>query len=410
MKCVRNWFLLFCLEALAAVVLILFSTGYVNPEYISITDSKDGSHIEVKQTESGKIEIIGSGSVLRTIKTFQMEAERDLSAEITWSSAKQAVVNIISKSKSRPLIKIYIDFSDTDISIYEKSDTTDRKSEETKGKQTEETREPAILPEGIGVPVVSMVKDVKEASDIEDKTSTSPAKPPSGETTDDQVNHPDEGRHYDMKIEAGNVYVTLDYGSSWIKTPVNGDRLQDFWLSFYRMGDQSFYIDDDIIMISYTQKYKQPHILVSTDKGISWKDIRIDCGTSNILQIAVAEDGQGGYRIAMMADSKVMFTGMSTNGIDWRFNEPVAANENTSEGMYSMSVMRDGTILITTYQDVAISKDNGKSYTHLKELDSTIAVLVDTSKISYDHNGVYCIPLTDGVAKSRDGETWMVEK
>lgn len=98
------------------------------------------------------------------------------------------------------------------------------------------------------------------------------------------------------------------------------------------------------------------------------------------------------------------------NGIDWRFNEPVAANENTSEGMYSMSVMRDGTILITTYQDVALSKDNGKSYTHLKDLDSTIAVLVDTSKISYDHNGVYCIPLTDGVAKSRDGETWMVEK
>lgn len=256
--------------------------------------------------------------------------------------------------------------------------------------------------------MVAAVKEISSASDIEEAMANTPAKPQSGETSDEGVYHTSDGLRYDMKIEAGNVSVTLDKGTSWISVPVGGGKLQDFWLSYYRMGNQSFTIDDQIIIISYAQKYYQPHILVSNDKGKSWQDIRIDCGSTNIDQISLGKASDGGYRIAMMSGD-IMFTGTSSDGIDWKFNDPVVSQESLKEGMYSMALMKDGTIMITSYGDVAISKDNGKTYSHLKDIDLSIAQQIDFNQMAYDEDGTYCVPLINGIAKSKDGVTWSVE-
>lgn len=409
MKIVRNWILAFLVELIVIIgIFIVMLAPEKKQESAVLAESYHGQYyVEVSKEESGRIKVYGSNGAAEEYESFTIRHLDMASLEIKWVSRQEVLVYV--KDANQEVIKeICVKFSDTGakIQIY---NVTFQESDQTEQNESTIPKEPeVVVPDDVSTPMVAAVKEISSASDIEEVMAYTPAKPQSGDTSDESVYHIADGVQYDMKIEAGNVSVTLDKGASWISVPVGGGKLQNFWLSYYRMGNQSFYLDDQIIMISYAQKYYQPHILVSSNKGKSWQDIRIDCGSTSIDQISLGKASDGGYRIAMMSGS-IMFTGTSSDGIDWKFHEPVASQESLSEGMYSMALMKDGTIMITSYGDVAISKDNGKTYSHLKDIDPAIAEQIDFNQMAYDEDGTYCVPLNNGIAKSKEGVTWSVE-
>lgn len=411
MKIVRNWIIAFVVELLAVICVFLMAPAVKDKQESELfLESYHGRYyVKVSsQDDSNRIKVLGSNGSAQEYETFTIRRMEDASVDIKWVSEEEAMVYV--QSEHQEIIRtICVKFSDsgTKIQIYPVSINENDQTEETPAQQEPVKEEEATVSDEIHTPVVASIQEIVSASDIEEVMAYTPAKPQSGDTSDESVYHIADGVQYDMKIEAGNVSVTLDKGASWISVPVGGGKLQDYWLSYYRMGNQSFTIDDEIIMISYAQKYYQPHIIVSTNKGKNWQDIRIDCGSTNIDQISLAKASDGGYLIAMMSGN-VMFTGTSSDGIQWSFHEPVASSKSLREGMYSMALMKDGTILVTSYGDVAISKDHGKTYSHLKDIDPAIAEQIDYNQIAYEEDGTYCVPLINGIAKSKDGVTWSI--
>lgn len=413
MKIVRNWIIAFVVELLVVISIFLLvpAAPEAKQENELYLESYHGRYsVEVSsQDESNRIKVLGSNGTAQEYETFVIRHMDEAYVDIKWVSEQEAMI-YVQRGNQEIIKTICVKFSDTGakIQIYPVSMNENDQTEEIPAQQEPVKEEEASVPDAIQTPAVVSIQKITSTSDIEEVMAYTPAKPQSGETSNESVYHTEDGVQYDMKIEAGNVSVTLDHGASWISVPVVGGKLQDFWLTYYRMGNQSFYIDDQIIMISYAQKYYQPHIIVSNDKGKSWQDIRIDCGSTNIDQISLSKASDGGYRIAMMSGN-VMFTGTSFDGVQWSFLKPVASLESLREGMYSMALMKDGTILITSYGDVAISKDNGKTYSHLKEIHPAIAEQIDYDQIAYDEDGTYCVPLKNGIAKSKEGTTWNLE-
>lgn len=411
MKIVRNWIIAFVVELLAVICVFLMAPAVKdNQESELFVESYHGRYyVEVSsQDDSNRIKVLGSNGSSQEYETFTIRHMDDASVDIKWVSEQEAMIYVQRDQETIRTICVKFSDSGTKIQIYPVSMNENDQTEETPAQQEPAKEEEAIVSDEIHTPVVASMQEITSASDIEEVMAYTPAKPQSGDISDESVYHIADGVQYDMKIEAGNVSVTLDKGASWISVPVGGGKLQNFWLSYYRMGNQSFYLDDQIIMISYAQKYYQPHIIVSTNKGNSWQDIRMDCGSTNVDQISLSKASDGGYRIAMMSGN-VMFTGTSSDGIQWSFHEPVASSKSLREGMYSMALMKDGTILITSYGDVAVSKDHGKTYSYLKDIDPAIAEKIDYNQIAYDEDGTYCIPLINGIAKSKDGLTWSIE-
>lgn len=416
MKLLRNGLLAILAEVLILSVIFLNAPVPIKEVKSELNYSylKNGRQLTVEKSNNDGIRVFafeGEGEI--TSEIYTLGKLDGLRTEALWVSSNKAVIKIKNK-KDEILKTIYVMFSEEEdtVVISDKKDLINPElipSKEEENKETEAeipAQQETTSPNTTGKPVVAYVKEIKKDEDIDATYATSPAKPQSPETNDEQVNHAADQKKYDLKIEAGVVSVTVDHGSTWIKAPISGSRLQDFWLTYYRMGNQSYYLDDSIMMIAFAQKYMQPDIIVSTDQGATWQDVKLDCGNVTINQISIAPNREGGYRIALMTNSQVMLNGTSSNGIDWTFEEPIAFSENM-ESMLSMALMSDGTILTTTYGDVAISKDHGKTYTHLKDINPALAKSIDHTQLPYEEDGMYCIPLNNGaVAKSKDGVDW----
>ena len=63
-----------------------------------------------------------------------------------------------------------------------------------------------------------------------------------------------------LKITDGIVFVSKD-SQNWIEVPVHPKDLQDFWLPYLRMGEQSYYMDEERILLTYTPSKQQPHFV-----------------------------------------------------------------------------------------------------------------------------------------------------
>lgn len=410
MKILKHFLVVFVIEAVLLGALFVWMPKQSNSNVLK-SDTKNGNTVIVTKTNEETVNITAKNKATNKERDFTIFDEKKLSIDIKWKDDQIAQVNIVGKDQE--LYDITVTFNENDIEIrngdndplisYEETLKLQQEQEEKAGKEAVKQAEK------MAAPTIALVKDITKDSDIEDEASRIPAKPqaPITEEQNASVNHGDDGALYDMKIEAGKVSVTLDGGANWIEVPVNGSRLQDYWLTFYRMGNQSYYIDADMIMIAYCEKYLQPHIIMSNDQGKTWKDIRIDTEASGISQISIAKDKDQTYRIAMMAGDYLMFTGTSMDGIVWDFDKPSGNDIKKASTMYSMALMKDGTILVTSFDDCLVSKDHGKTYTSLKEIEPIIAQQINYELIPYDEDGTYCIPLKNGkVARSKDGVTW----
>lgn len=410
MRILKHFLIGFLIEALIFTGLYLWLPKQEDQNILA-SNQQGNQEIVVTRLNDETMTISAKQSEMKQERDFTTFDEKKLSAEITWTDAQSAKVKI--KSKDQELYDVNVTF-DTDKIVIRNGENDPLVSYEESAKlqkeQEQKARKEAIKKiEKMSAPSVALIKDITKDSDIEDAYANTPAKPqaPITEEQNAQVQHDDDGALYDMKIESGKVSVTLDGGTNWVDVPIHGSRLQDYWLNFYRMGNQSYYIDADIIMIAYCENYMQPHIVVSKDQGKTWKDIRIDSEASDISQISIAKDKDQTYRIAMMAGDYIMFTGTSNDGINWTFDKPSGNDIEKRSTMYSMALMKDGTIFITSFDDCLISKDHGKTYTSLKEIAPIIAQQINYQLIPYDEDGTYCIPLKNGkVAKSKDGMNW----
>lgn len=410
MKILKHFLIGFLVEALMLTGLYLWLPKQEDQNILA-SNQQGNQEIVVTRSNDETVTISAKQSEMKKERDFTTFDEKKLSAEITWTDAQNAKVTI--KSKDQELYDVSVKF-DTDKIVIRNGENDPLVSYEETAKlqkeQEQKARKEAIKKiEKMSAPSVALIKDITKDSDIEDASASTPAKPqaPITEEQNAQIQHGDDGALYDMKIESGKVSVTLDGGTNWVDVPIHGSRLQDYWLNFYRMGNQSYYIDADIIMIAYCENYMQPHIIVSKDQGKTWKDIRIDSEASGISQISIAKDKDQTYRIAMMAGDYIMFTGTSNDGINWTFDKPSGNDIEKRSTMYSMALMKDGTIFITSFDDCLISKDHGKTYTSLKEIAPIIAQQINYQLIPYDEDGTYCIPLKNGkVAKSKDGTNW----
>ena len=410
MKILKHFLVVFLVEALLLGALFIWMPKQKNSNILA-SESKGENTIVLTKSNEETVTITAKNKETTKERDFTIFDEKKLSADIEWKNAQSAQVKIIGKNQD--LYDVTVTFNGNKIEIRNGENDPLISYEETMKLQKEQekkAKEEAMKKiEKMSAPTIALVKDITKDSDIENGYASTPAKPqaPITEEQNAQVNHGDDGALYDMKIEAGKVMVTLDGGGHWVNVPVNGSRLQDYWLTFYRMGNQSYYIDADMIMIAYCEKYQQPHIIMSKDQGKTWKDIRIDCESAGISQISIAKDKNHTYRIAMMSGDYLMFTGTSTDGINWTFDKPSGNDIEKASTMYSMALMKDGTILVTSFDDCLISKDHGKTYTSLKEINPIIAQQINHQLIPYDEDGTYCIPLKNGkVAKSKDGTNW----
>ena len=84
-----------------------------------------------------------------------------------------------------------------------------------------------------------------------------------------------------LKITDGIVSVSKD-SQNWIEVPVHPKDLQDFWLPYLRMGEQSYYMDEERILLAYTPSKQQPHLLVRNQANI-WQDITFDVREGEIF-------------------------------------------------------------------------------------------------------------------------------
>ena len=409
MKILKHFLVVFLVEALLLGALFIWMPKQKNSNILA-SESKGENTIVLTKSNEETVTITAKNKETTKERDFTIFDEKKLSADIEWKNAQSAQVKIIGKNQD--LYDVTVTFNGNKIEIRNGENDPLISYEETMKLQKEQekkAKEAMKKIEKMSAPTIALVKDITKDSDIENGYASTPAKPqaPITEEQNAQVNHGDDGALYDMKIEAGKVMVTLDGGGHWVNVPVNGSRLQDYWLTFYRMGNQSYYIDADMIMIAYCEKYQQPHIIMSKDQGKTWKDIRIDCESAGISQISIAKDKNHTYRIAMMSGDYLMFTGTSTDGINWTFDKPSGNDIEKASTMYSMALMKDGTILVTSFDDCLISKDHGKTYTSLKEINPIIAQQINYQLIPYDEDGTYCIPLKNGkVAKSKDGTNW----
>lgn len=310
--------------------------------------------------------------------------------------------------------EVSVDFSGSMIFFHinkltEHTDANKQPNEPQEETPTQPSQPPlntlSSLPSG-SAPIVASLTQIYKDSDIVEMSATTAAKPGPGDSGNANLYHNPEGSMYDIKIEAGAVYVTQNTGVDWIPVPMEGIRIQDSWLYYYRMGNQSFQINENDILIGFAQTHAQPHVIISKDHGKSWYDVLFDCGAKDIIQMAIAPLPAGGYQLAMLTrDSEVLY-GSSEDGLDWTFATPYMSGEVFTD-LYSFALMSDGVMFITKYEDSAITFDYGKTFLHLRDLAPEIAHEMDVLYMPYEEQGTYCIPLKDGtIAKSKDGMHW----
>ena len=219
-----------------------------------------------------------------------------------------------------------------------------------------------------------------------------------------------------LKITDGIVFVSKD-SQNWIEVPVHPKDLQDFWLPYLRMGEQSYYMDEERILLAYTPSKQQPHLLVRNQANI-WQDITFDVDGLSIMQMSISRNQDGTYYLAMVSYEGYVTLGTSKDALTWTFTKPgylkEAVTSSAAMNVYASSVMDDGTILIITYElDCAISLDGGKTFTNLLQdilkTDPFKGVYrIDHRKAPFDdHQGNYCVPLSDdSLLISKDGKHW----
>lgn len=252
------------------------------------------------------------------------------------------------------------------------------------------------IPEQVEVPKVISTYSIEEIPIVTEEESGS--------------YHQPNGKQYDLKIEAGVVSFTLNGGTSWTTIPISSSQIQDFWLTYYRLGDQSYYIDENVILILCKQEDENLNLIVSTDKGQSYNVVEIDLKNYGLEQAAITISEDGGYRMALLVQSCVLYTATSLDGISWTFNEPSIWSE-PFVSVYGMSLMKNGMIFITEYDDCSISMDDGKTFASLKDNEPQFASQIDFNYLPYQQeDGTYVIVLKNQkIATSTNGIEWKQE-
>ena len=113
--------------------------------------------------------------------------------------------------------------------------------------------EPSELPQAIAAPSVLSTTAMEGAD--------TPAE------TDAQIERAPDGSRVDLMIENGHVHITGDGGASWLAVPVLPGTLQDYWLPYLRMGEQSYYEDEEIALVAALGEDGQPHLYVGDRLG-----------------------------------------------------------------------------------------------------------------------------------------------
>lgn len=261
--------------------------------------------------------------------------------------------------------------------------------------------EPAV-PVPIDAPVVASQTPLDETGATEE-TDTSIERMPSGKTMD-------------LMIENGHVQITGDGGANWQALAVAPSLLQDAWLPYLRMGEQSYYADEHCALVAVLGDDGQPHLYVSDQTG-RWQDIAFTL-EQRVMQMSISRAEEGTFYLLMVTQDGFVTLGSSSDAKDWTFTTPAyfadAASTCTSMNIYGAALMRDGTILMVTWKlDCAISTDGGAHFTYL--LQDLLGIdpmagdeRVSTTQLPYeDEQGRYCVPLSDGsLLVHTDAETW----
>lgn len=262
--------------------------------------------------------------------------------------------------------------------------------------------EPSELPQAIAAPTV-LSKTAMEGADT-------PAE------TDAQIERSPDGSRVDLMIENGHVHITGDGGASWLAVPVSPGTLQDYWLPYLRMGEQSYYADEEIALVAALGEDGQPHLYVA-DRSDTWQDVCFSLD-QQVLQMSIARDTDGTFRLLMVTQGGFVTLGSSRDAYEWTFTQPAyfadAASSSSTMNIYGASLMRDGTILMVTWKlDCAISTDGGQHFTYLLQDHMGIDPMetsdrIRTSQLPYeDEAGRYCVEMSDGSSLvSTDGEHW----
>ena len=220
-----------------------------------------------------------------------------------------------------------------------------------------------------------------------------------------------------LKIEEGLVSMSCDEGDTWIEVPAYPSDLKDYWLDYLRMGAQSYYMDEESALLAYTTSQGETHLLVLDDGGL-WQNVTFKIDGQNVMQMSISKGSNGIFHLVMLMQDGSVCLGESKEGLTWTFADPGylqdASSTSSSMNVYGVSLMDDGAILIVTYQlDCAISKDGGKSFSYLMQdlmgkdpMEETVRI--STNAMPYDdHQGTYCVPLSDGsLLISTDGMNW----
>lgn len=164
-------------------------------------------------------------------------------------------------------------------------------------------------------PSVYFMHSIKSYDDLQEVQNEIPSKDSDTRFYDERVYRYATGETMDLQILAGEVQITQDQGNSWIDVPINGGRLVDYWLSDLRIGDKSFYCQNDMIMVAYRINYHMLHLVVSSDFGKTWNDICFD--VADKVGFSECQIVQNGEQYVLMLDGDNF--GFSNDGLDWEF-------------------------------------------------------------------------------------------
>lgn len=254
--------------------------------------------------------------------SFDVETYENLSCQSHWLGDSHMLISILSENVK--LEEYVLDFTGffQRVKLISYQDYQDKSKENLIEKEPEESSPVEEYVPDVEVnttlskqPSVYFKHTISKYQDIQEVQYEIPSKDTDNRLQDENTYRNAKQKEIDLQINAGEVQITKDAGHTWQDVPINGGRLIDYWLSELRIGDESFYYHDDVIMVAYRINYYMPHLIVSYDNGKTWTDICFDMADQNGFQKLNITYKNNMYIISLDHQE----TCYSYDGLNWKF-------------------------------------------------------------------------------------------
>lgn len=250
---------------------------------------------------------------------------QDLNCDSNWIDDSHMYLSIIS---GNDIINEYVldfsgfykrakllDYADYQQTLLQESNDDNQVVEDSTDDFNHDNLEVKIDTETSTQPKIYFAHTITSYQDIQEVQYEIPSKDSNRDFYDERTYRYSTGATMDIQIIEGKVQVTKNQGATWVDVPVNGGRLVDYWLSYLRIGEQSYYYQNDVIIIAYQNQYYMPHLIISNNDGKTWNDICFDMADKNGFRECQITYEENNY-ILSLDNEKICY---SNDAINWYF-------------------------------------------------------------------------------------------